>query len=232
MEVQEFAPRHLVAQLAFEKNQAAVVDRRGELAGELHELMGTSSASLDATAAEATTRDGMSKYRIGMGQLLAVLHIDGFKERAEDVERFFQRGLELLSTPRLTRAVAHTSYVAAVPSFEELRDALLEGLAASPAQLREMVGSPLSDVGFSFDFRDDNAIVELRIGPMRDSELGRFIEAPEDVVFPDASLFLDVKVVLRAEDTDRDPLELWRSALKRNRLLGDRLSTWLTEAVA
>jgi hypothetical protein len=232
MEIQEFAPRHLVAQLAFERNQAAVVDRRGELAGELHELLGTSSASLDATAAEATTPDGMSKYRIGMGQLLAVLHIDGFKDGSEEIKRFFQRGLELLSNPRLVRVVAHTSYVAAVPSFEELREALLEGLSASPSRLREMVGTPLSDVGFSFDFGDDHSIVELRIGPMRDRELGRFIEAPDGAVFPDASLFLDVKVVLRAEDADRDPLELWTSALERNRRLGGSLSAWLTETVA
>ena len=232
MEIQEFAPRHLVAQLAFERNQAAVVDRRGELAGELHELLGTSSASLDATAAEATTPDGMSKYRIGMGQLLAVLHVDGFQEKTKDVEQFFHRGLELLHGPRLTRVVAHASYVAAVPSFEELREALFEGLSASSSRLREMVGTPVSDVGFSFDFGDDQSIVELRIGPMRDHELARFIEAPDGVVFPEASLYLDIKVVVRAKDADQDPVELWGSALDRNRRLGDSLSVWLKEAVA
>jgi hypothetical protein len=232
MEIQEFASRHLIAQLAFEENQARVIDRRGELAGELHKLLGTSSASLDATAAEATTHDDMSKYRIGMGQLLAVLHVDGLGEGMEDVKRFLQRGMELLDTPRLARVVAHTSDVAAVPSFEELRESLLERLSASPSRLREAVGVPLSDVGLSFDFGDDHSIVETRIGPMRDGELRRYIEAPDAAVFPEASLFLDVKVVLRVRDADKDPLELWVSALERNRRISDNLSAWLTEALA
>ena len=93
MEIQEFAPRHLIAQLSFKRNQSAVIDRRGALAAELHELLGTSSASLEETAAEATTRDGMSKYRIGMAQLLAVLHVDGLDESGGNIETFFRRGM-------------------------------------------------------------------------------------------------------------------------------------------
>lgn len=232
MEIQEFAPRHLVAQLAFEKNQATVVDRRGELAGALHEILETSTADLDATAAEATTRDGMSKYRIGMAQLLAVLHVDGLDEGHEKVETFFRRGMELLDTPPLSRVTAHTSDVAAVPSFEELREALLDGLVPTSSQLREAVGIPLSDAGWSFDFGDDRCIAEVRLGPMREVELRRLFETPDAVDFPAASLFLDVRVVQRVQDSNKDPLELWESALKRNRQITTNLSAWLRETLA
>lgn len=232
MEIQEFAPRHLVAQLAFKRNQAAVVDRRGELAGELHELLSTSSASLDATAAEATTGDGMTRYRIGMAQLLAVLNVAGLDEGPEKVETFFRHGMEVLNTPQLARVVAHTSDVAAVPSFEELRDALQEGLSSSPSELLDAVGVPLSDVGWSYDFRDDRWIVEVQLGPMRDVELRQLFEAPEAAEFPAASLFVDVKAVLRVGDSDKSPLDLWASVLKRNRQITNNLSAWLREALA
>jgi hypothetical protein len=232
MEIQELAPRHLIAQLAFERNQAEVVDRRGELARELHELLGTSSASLEATAAEATTSDGMSKYRIGMAQLLAVVHVDGFDESGEKVETFFRRGMELLDTPPLARVVAHTSDVAAVPSFEELRDALLEGLSLSPSRLREAVGVSFSDVGWLYDFRDDRWIVEVRLGPMRDAELRQVFDAPDAADFPAASLFIDVKAMLRVGDSSEDPLDLWRSALERNRQITTNLNAWLREALS
>lgn len=232
MEIQEFAPRHVIAQLAFRRNQAAVIDRRGALAGELHELLGTSSASLEATAAEATTRDGMSKYRIGMSQLLAVLHVDGFDEDSEKVETFFRRGMELLDMPSLTRVVAHTSDVAAVPSFEELRDALLEGLSSDSQQLRDAVGVNFSDVGWFYDFRDDRWIVEIRFGPMQDTELRQLFDPPETAEFPAASLFVDVKVVSPVRDSDNDPLDLWASALERNREITTNLSAWLREALA
>lgn len=232
MEVQEFAPRHLIAQLAFERNQATVVDRRGELAGALHEFLDTSSASLDATAAEATSRDEMSKYRIGMAQLLAMLNVDDFDKSRELVEAFLQRGMELLENPSLARVVAHTSDVAAVPSFEALRDGLLEGLSSSPSGLRDAVGVPLSDVGWSYDFKDDRWIIEVRIGPMRAGELRQFFEAPDVADFPAASLFIDVKTMLRVKDPSKDPLQLWTAALERNRQVTGNLIAWLREALS
>jgi hypothetical protein len=231
MEIQEFAPRHLIAQLAFKRNQSAVIDRRGALAEELHERLNTSSASLEQTAAEATTRDGLSRYRIGMAQLLAVLHIDGLDEGGEKVETFFKHGMDLLNAPPLARIVAHSSDVAAVPSFDELRDALLENLSSSPSGVRDAVGVPLADAGWLYDFRDDSRIVEVRIGPMYDEELRKVFDAPDAALFPAASLFIDVKVVLRVGDSDRDPLDLWASALERNRQITNNLSTWLREAL-
>lgn len=231
MEIQEFAPRHLIAQLAFQRNQSAVIDRRGALAEELHEILGTSRASLEETAAEATTRDGMSKYRIGMAQLLTVLHIDGLDAGGEQAEKFFQHGMELLGRPSLARVVAHTSDVAAVQSFDELRDALLEKLSPSSSRVRDAVGVSLSDVGWLYDFRDDRRIVEVRIGPMHDEELRQVFEAPDAAVFPAASLFIDVKVVLRVGDSEEDPLSSWLSALEQNRRIVNNLSTWLREAL-
>ena len=231
MEIQEFAPRHLIAQLAFQQNQSAVIDRRGALAAELHEKLGTASASLEETAAEATTRDGMSKYRIGMAQLLAALHVDGLDGEDEKIEAFFRLGMDLLDSPPLTRVVAHTSDVAAVPSFEELRDAMMENLSSSPSRVRDAVGVPLSDVGLHYDFRDDSRIVEVRIGPMHDEELRKVFDAPDTAVFPAASLFIDVKMVARVGDSKNDSLDLWASALKRNRQIANNLSTWLRETL-
>ena len=231
MEIQEFALRHLIAQLVFNRNQSVVIDRRGALAAELHDLLGTSSASLEETATEATTPDGLSKYRVGMAQLLAALHVDGFDEGGENIETFFRRGMELLKAPGLTRVVAHTSDVAAVASFDGLRDVLLESLSPSSSQVRDVVGVPLSDTGWLYDFRDDHQIVEVRFGPMHEEELRRAFEAPDATVFPAASLFIDVKVVLRVGDSEKDPLDLWASALKQNRRITNNLSTWLKEAL-
>lgn len=231
MEVQDFAPRHLVAQFAFKKHQPEVIDRRGSLAAELHEFLGPSTASLDATAVEAQTRDGMDQYRIGIAQLLAILNVDGFDEGTEKVQGFFGRGMELLGAPPLSRVVAHTSDIAAVPSLEALRDALLNGLSSDASPLRDAVGAPLADAVWSFDFKDDQRTVEVRINPTDDEELHDIFEAPDTVVFPAAALFLDVKVVLRVGDSSKDPLELWLSALKQNRQITTNLTAWLREAV-
>jgi hypothetical protein len=232
MEIQEFAPRHLIAQLAFQKNQATVVDRRGALAEELREFLGSSSGSLDATAAEAATHDGMSKYRIGMAQLLAVVNICDFDDDSRKVEGFFRHGMDLLNAPPLDRIVAHTSDVAAVPSFDDLRDALFKALSPTSSRLREGVGMPLSDFGWSYDFGDDRWLVEVRLGPMRDDELRKIFEAPVNADFPAASLFLDVKVKLRVEDSKKDSLDLWASTLERNRQITASLAAWLTETLA
>ncbi|HXR30540.1 MAG TPA: hypothetical protein VN752_05325 [Solirubrobacterales bacterium] len=232
MEIQEFAPRHLIAQFGFQKKQASVVDRRGALAGELQELLGASSASLDPTAAEVTTRDGMNKFRIGMVQLVAVLNIDDFDDDMRKVEDFFQRGMDLLDAPPLAQVVAHTSDVAAVPSFDDLRDGLLEALSSTSSRLRDAVGIPLSDLGWSYDFDDDRWIVQVRIGPMRDDELRQLFEAPDATDFPAASLFVDVKAKLRVGDSKKDSLDLWASALERNRQITANLTAWLTEALA
>jgi hypothetical protein len=231
MEIQEFAPRHLIARLVFEKKHAAVVDRRGELADELHELLDVSSVAIGEAATEATTDDGMSTYRIGIAQLVAVLNIDGLDEERERMEGFFRRGMELLGAPSLSRVVAHTSDVAAVPSFDELRDALLADFSPATSQLRDAVGIPLSDCGWNFDFEDDRSAVELVFGPMRERELRRAFEAPESADFPAASLFIDVEVTLRVRDSDNDPLDLWASALDRNRRITDNLSAWMRETL-
>ncbi|HET9198588.1 MAG TPA: hypothetical protein VFN92_10090 [Solirubrobacterales bacterium] len=232
MEIQEFAPRHVVAQLIFKRKQATVVDRRGELAGELHDLFATASAALEPTAAEATTDDEMSKYRIGMAQLLAEMHVDGFEEGSERVETFFRRGMELLDSPTLSRVVAHTSDVAAVPSFDDLREALFEKLSANPGRIRDAVGVPVDDAAWTYNFADDSWIVDVRISPMTGDDLQYAFDAPDGAEFPDASLFVDVKVMRRAEDKDGDPLELWDSALRRNRQITAKLGAWLKEALA
>lgn len=197
MEVQEFAPRHLVSQLVFKRKQAALVDRRGELADELGTFLDASSVSLDATSAEVSTDDEMSKYRIGIAQMLAVVNIEGFDDDCKKVKDFLRRGSELLEAPPIRRVVAHTSDVAAVSSFEDLRDGLA-ALSPGSAELHDAVGVPLSDVGWSYDFKDDQWVVEVRVGPMQDGELRNLFDAPEALDFPAASLFLDVKVVLRA----------------------------------
>jgi hypothetical protein len=231
MEVQEFAPRHLIAQLAFKRRQASVVDRRGELADELARFLDASSVSLAETAAEAATDDGLGKYRIGIAQILVARSIDGLEDGGKGVGDFFQRGMELLGAPELRRVVAHTSDVAAVPSFEEMRDAL-GALTPGMPRLREAVGVPVADLAWAYDFSDDRWVVEVRIGPMHDTELRDAFDAPEGLDLPPASLLLDVKVVLRVQDGAGDAVQLWSSALERNRKITDNVNAWLREALA
>jgi hypothetical protein len=112
-----------------------------------------------------------------------------------------------------------------------MRDAL-GALTPGMPRLREAVGVPVADLAWAYDFSDDRWVVEVRIGPMHDTELRDAFDAPEGLDLPPASLLLDVKVVLRVQDGAGDAVQLWSSALERNRKITDNVNAWLREALA
>jgi hypothetical protein len=185
---------------------------------------------MDPTAAEVSTDESMTKYRIGIMQLFAAVNIQIFQDDLEAVGEFFRRGWELAGSPRLTRVTAHTSDVAPVQSFDELRDAL-EGTLPNQGGLREAVGVPLEDFGLALDFSDEHWIVEVKIGPMREDELRGLFEAPKTVDFPPDALFLDVKAVMRRPNEAANALELWTKAFDRNRKITHNVDAWLREVL-
>jgi hypothetical protein len=87
-------------------------------------------------------------------------------------------------------------WVAAVESFEDLRDRLVERLGGNNAGI-DLVGQPVSDAGWVYEFFDQNPKHMLRFGPMKREQaigLNLFSEANKDLI-PVEFLFVDVDSV-------------------------------------
>src|SRR4051794_41061892 len=138
MEVQGFAPVHLVAQVTFARSQGAVVDNRGRLGSMLAEQFDLENVSVKTTAAQVEGADGRDQYRIGIAQLRASLRsFTEFDDASERVRKFFRIALDQLGNPVVISATAHTTDVAATDSLEDLRIALVEHVTPPTGILKE-----------------------------------------------------------------------------------------------
>lgn len=231
MEVQDFAPQHLVAQLALRRRNPAIIDRRGAIALAMSDHLGMGHTSLEPTAAEIKSEDGRDQFRIGFAQVLAsILSFEDFDEAVRGASDFFGMALEVLDHPPVKRVVAHTSDIAAVDSFDALRDSLARAFIPRLDGLNKAVGVDLTDAGWTFVHDDAESMIEVNVGPMEEKQL-RDVLDDEISTYPPSLLFLDVKTMVRVKEGETSALDLWANAVERNRSIVERLSGWLKELI-
>ncbi len=238
MEVQGFAPVHLIAQVTFARSQGVVVDNRGRLGSMIAEQFDLENVSVRETAAQIEGADGRDQYRIGIAQLRASLRsFTEFDDALERVRRFFQVALDQLGNPVVINATAHTTDVAATNSLEGLRDALAEHVTPPTGTLKEALGIPFTDLGLSFRFEDpDKSSTQIQFGPMDESTLAQFLQDPAPTGYPALGLMLDVHtrhiVVAEPGDGEADVIGFWDKALASNRRSTERTGSWLKEVIS
>jgi hypothetical protein len=136
MEVQDFAPHFLLAQLVFKDTSPAIIDQRAAWITTLRDEFGATEAQAELAAVEAFTEDRTEQYRVGTAQVLA--SIENFEEietAGEKLARFAEVALDRIERPHIAQLRVRTFDLAATDSFEDLRDTLADALAAPRAEL-------------------------------------------------------------------------------------------------
>ncbi len=234
MEVQDFAPHFLLAQLVFKTTTPAIVDHRGAWVATLRDEFGATEAEVEPAAVEAFSEDKREQYRVGTAQVVA--SIENFEEidaAGEKIARFAKLALERIDETKVAQIRVRTFDLAATDSFGELRDALADALTAPGAELADLGGSGLSDVGWVFEFTDGNPKITLRLGPMRASQIKEFLRDQRDSQYPGEFLFVDVDYVHAGEDLSPEQAVMRLTQdIEGNRKAVRRVSNWLMRKVA
>jgi hypothetical protein len=230
VELQDFAPHLLVAQLAFKEPSAAVIDQRGAWITTFRNDFGATEFVAEAAAVEAFSEDRCEQYRVGTAQVVgSIENFDEIAEAGEKLGRFVELALDRVERPQIAQVRVRTFELAATDSFSDLRDALGEALGAPRAELAEVVGGPMSDLGWVLEFTDADPRVTLRFGPMKASQIKTFLRDQRDSQYPGEFLFLDVDYV--QSDEDLDPVQAvarLASSIESNRRLVHRVAKWIT----
>jgi len=234
MELQDFSPHLLVAQLAFKEPSAAVVDQRGAWITTFRNDFGATEFVAEAAAVEAFSDDRREQYRVGTAQVVgSIENFDEITEAGQKLGRFVELALDRVERPQIAQVRVRTFELAATDSFAELRDALGEALGAPRGELAEVVGGPMSDLGWVLEFTDANPNVTLRFGPMRASQIKTFLRDQRDSQYPGEFLFLDVDYVQADEDLDPEQaVARLASSIESNRRLVHRVANWITGKLA
>jgi hypothetical protein len=234
MEIQEFAPHMLLGQLVFKTPTPAVIDQRGALMALLQQEFGASEGNAELSAVEAFSEDRRNQWRIGTAQVMASSeNFDEIDVAGDEIGRFAKLALTRLDRPTIGLVRARTYDLAATASFDELRDALSAAFGAPRGVLAEIVGQPMSDVGWVYEFTDGQPNVTLRFGPMKASQMKAFVRDDRDSQYPGEFLFLDVDFAHPAQDLDSDQaIERLQHAIDSNRKVVRRVSDWLKEKLA
>jgi hypothetical protein len=208
-----------------------MVDRRGEAAGKMRELLDLPSMSLDPTAAELKSNDGREKFRIGFMQILAELSgFDQFDDATARSREFFEMALDFLG-PDPESINLRTADIAPAASFDELRDRLHETIVVDAAGLQEAIGSQLSDTAWVFEFESGENSGRVQFGPMKIEQLDTLLGVTDSVGGPSEMLFLTTETKTRAS-SGKDMIENWEAALTSHRRVAERAGTWLAARVA
>lgn len=79
-------------------------------------------------------------------------------------------------------------------NFVDLKNRIAEVFGTPSQGLKDIISGTLSDVGYTYDFKDAEGQVRIQVGPMRDEQIIKFFERPDDHELPAVGLYLDVDV--------------------------------------
>lgn len=231
MEVQDFAPHMLLAQLVFKEPSPTVIDQRGAWIATLRDEFGAAEFSAEGAAVEAFGEHRREQYRVGTMQVAASTeNFDEIEDAEEKIRRFVELALDRAERPHLAVVRVRTFDLAATDSFGELRDALAASLGVARGELADVVGGGLSDAGWVLEFTDANPNITLRFGPMKANQIKTFLRDQRDSQYPGEFLFLDVDYAHTDQDLDSEQaVARLAHSIDSNRKVVHRVANWLTE---
>lgn len=234
MEVQDFATRHIYSQLGLAETQASILDRRGATAKAMTDYLKLANVTLHRTAAEVKSDDERDRYRIGIMQTFAGMTDFGdFASAQEQMRGFFEMAIRHLDNPPVKAVNLRTYNAAPADSFEELRDQLAERLTANTGGLKDAVGIALSDLGFDFEFENEDQSARVQFGAMTGEELRETLDDESDTTYPPACLFLGLDSHTQsAQSDDSNPIDWWATSMDRHRVMSEHIGRWLKETLA
>jgi len=233
MELQDFAPHLLLAQVVFKEPSPAVIDQRGAWITTLGEKFGATEFSAEAAAVEAFSEDKRKQYRVGTMQVVAsVENFDEIERVGKELGEFVDVALTRVNRPRVAQVRVKTYDLAPTDSFDELRDALAASLLTPTQKLAEIVGKPMSDVGWVMEFLGSNPNITVRFGPMKIDQIKTMLRDERDSQYPEQFLFLDLDYLQEGEDLDVDQaVARLAKGIESNRHVVRHVADWLRETL-
>jgi hypothetical protein len=235
VELQDFALQHLFSRLELAETQGAIIDRRGATADAMSKHLGMSNVLLQPTAAEVTSEDGLDKFRIGIAQVYASLgSFNDFEDACVRTRDFFEMAADQVSGLTVRQVEIRSWDIAPVDSFEALRDRLAEKLLGSAKEIAGIVGSRLTDAGWTLEFREDDSSVSVRFGPMQSAQLRSSLQGEQgaDSDYPANFLFLEVyREVGNQTVSGEHALDWWKKVMTANRAMSEHIGGWLKEKI-
>jgi hypothetical protein len=198
VELQELVLRAATIQMRFPL-EPMFADVRGALIRELRTRFSLQDYGWAEAVLQASNEARTQTFIIGSRELrVSYEHLERVEEFIEASRSFFEFGVETLQLEAIEFLGVRTYWFAAVDSFEELRDWLAGQLAAG-SPFGPALNQRLSDIGWSFEFRDQSPEHLLRVGPMRVEQLLDQIFATDDRdLFPEQFLYVDLDRIVRA----------------------------------
>jgi len=233
VELQDQAPLSLFSRVAYNNAATAILDRKGEAMQILHDLVELENFTVHPTAVEVTGENERNKFRWGINQIFANLtEIDDLDDATNRTDAFFRKGLELLQPGSLDVVTITSLDVAAVESFEELRDRMHEVLVSDFSGLSKAVGYDIGDTAWVLEFGQGDTTGRVQFGPMRSEELPARLKIPRFDDAPPNMLGVFVDLVFRPDEAGRsNVITSWRRALDKERVVVSNVMNWIRERV-
>lgn len=228
MELQELVVRAATMQFRF-RLAPRFADVRGALIEELREANDLSEYGWGEAHVQLHNAERTRQLIVGSRELRIVYeHIERIDDFLDTARAFFERGLEALGVRELEFLGVRTYWLAAVDSFDELRDWMVERLSPSEP-FSAALGDVMTDVGWILEYRRQDPQHIIRIGPMTvDQLIEQVLGTSERELFPDAFLFLDLDRMYKETPIAADnAVERAFDAFQRSLAIGEKIAATL-----
>lgn len=232
MELQEFTPHLLLAQLRPVRPVAAVLDTRGAFVDHAREALALDNWGYGDDGVEIASSDRRELYRLNIHEVSASAeNFESFEAARSRITEFLAMGLKHLGDPDVAWIGIRSHDLAPADDFAELQAALIRTHSPSAAHLVEMVGAQPSDVGWQFDFHEGHPRITVRFGPMKAEQARtQLFRDNTETHYPEQFLFLDVDRVLPELTLSAvEALEKSSDSLEKQRALVGRVAEWLSD---
>jgi hypothetical protein len=230
MELQELVVRVVASQMRF-RLAPRFADVRGDVIAALKEMTGAVEYGWSDTQTLVFDSDHARNFVAGSRELRLVFErVERMDDYIELGRQFFSYGLEKLGVESVEFVGVRSAWMGATESFEDLSKWMSERL--NPTEpFTQAVGQGHSDVGWTYEYRDHDPKVGIRMGPMKIEQfLTQYVETTERDFYPEVFLFMDLDRIIDAEPiAASEAVMRWEDSITKSLDLGQRIGGALYE---
>ncbi len=218
MDIQEPVLKAVLTEVRFEPTPR-FPEKRAELIERLRELRDLQHWKMTEQFVQVLTEDDPSDLlQVSVGNGSFSFENPDAAECRNATETGIEIVVDALEVQAATYIGVRSMWVAAVETFDELRDHLIATVGGASAAVVEPVGQKASDAGWVFEFRTTQPQHVLRFGPMHQEQATTQIFRDKDPEnYPPNFLFLDLDRLYNGDPVPREDLAArWGSAYDRN----------------
>jgi hypothetical protein len=225
VELQELSLKTVWTQLRF-RPSSRIADIRGQIAEELSKAHELPEWGWGEDVAHVFSSDRTTNLIVTGRELRAGFDkIERLDDLRQTITSFLSYGLDVLGVEEVMFLGVRSYWLAAVDSFDELRDWLIASFSGGAAPLLEALGDSPTDAGWVYEFHKQDPKQRLQFGPMKQAQLVEGVlttDSSEGI--PPEFLFVDMDRVYNDKPTEVGRvIERWSDSFQRTLDLGERL---------